>query len=183
MQTRQEKEQAVGSLRDSLAQASTILAVDYRGLTVAQSNELRARLRGAGDAQGGGRFEYRVAKNTLLKRATAGTQAEGLHALLSGPTAIALARDEPSALARVLVDFAKDNDKFRIKGGVVEGDVVDLQAITQLATLPSRDELRAMLAGTLQSPLAKLAGTLQGLLQGMRTALEQRQQQLEQVEE
>ncbi len=175
MLTRQQKEDAIIVLRDKLQQANTVLAIDYRGLTVAEANDLRARLRSAGDGQ----IEYRVAKNTLLRRATEGTGAEGLHAYLTGPTAVALASDEPSALAKVLVDFAKENDKFEIKGGVVEGEVVDLETINRLAALPGKEQLRAMLAGTLQSPLRNLAGTLSGLLGQLRNALERRQEQLE----
>ncbi len=175
MQTRQEKKDAVVVLREKLQQANVVLAVDYRGLTVKEANDLRARLRSAGEGQ----IEYRVAKNTLLRRAAEGTSAEGIHAYLTGPTAVALAPDEPSALAKVLVDFAKENEKFEIKGGVVAGDVVDLETINQLAALPSKEELRAMLAGTLQSPLRNLAGALSGLLGQLRNALERRQEQLE----
>ena len=175
MQTRQKKEETLALLREKLERANAILAVDYRGLTVAQANDLRERLRSAGE----GRIEYRVAKNTLLKRAAAGTDAEGLHEYLVGPTAIALASDEPSAMAKILVDFAKDNEKFQIKGGVLEGDVVDLETINKLAALPSKDQLRGMLAGIIQSPLRNLAGTLGALLGNLRTALDQRQQQLE----
>jgi large subunit ribosomal protein L10 len=79
----------------------------------------------------------------------------------------------------VLVDFAKENEKFEIKGGVVEGEVVDLDTIRQLASLPGKQELRAMVAGTLQAPLRNLAGTLQALLGHLRGALEARQHQLE----
>jgi large subunit ribosomal protein L10 len=173
--TRQQKEETVAILRDKLVKANVIVAVDYRGLTVAQASDLRSRLRSVADGQ----IEYRVAKNTLLKRAIAGTEMEGLHAYLTGPTAVALAPDEPSAMAKILVDFAKENDKFQIKGGVVEGDVVDLDTINQLAALPSMEQLRGMLAGTIQSPLRNLAGALSGLLGNLRNALEQRQGQLE----
>ena len=78
----------------------------------------------------------------------------------------------------MLVDFAKENDKFEIKGGVVEGEVVDLETINRLAALPGKEQLRAMLAGTLQNPLRNLAGTLSGLLGQLRNALERRQEQL-----
>ena len=98
-------------LRDKLVKANAILAVDYRGLSVSEATDLRSRLRSVADGQ----IEYRVAKNTLLKRAIAGTDMEGLHAYLTGPTAVALAPDEPSAMAKILVDFARENDKFQIK--------------------------------------------------------------------
>ena len=175
MLTRQQKSEQVEALRAKVANANSLVAVDYRGMTVDDANSLRAKLREAGGKQ----IEYRVAKNTLLKIATRGTPHEPLAKHLEGPTAVAIAFDEPSAMAKVLVAFAKDNQKFRIKGGVVEGELVDPAGVATLALLPSKLELRGMLAGTLQSPLRNLAGTLQSLLGHLRNALEQRQQKLE----
>ena len=151
------------------------MLADYRGLTVVQANELRVLLRKAGEGQ----IEYRVAKNTLLRRAVEGTNAEGLTAHLTGPTAVALSYDEPGALAKSLVDFQKDNEIFEIKGGWVEGEVVSLDEIRALANLPTKEELRGMLAGTVQAPLRNLAGALHSLLGSVRGVLEQRQKQLE----
>ena len=175
MLTRQQKSEQVEALRAKVANANSLVAVDYRGMTVDDANSLRAKLREAGGKQ----IEYRVAKNTLLKIATRGTPHEPLAKHLEGPTAVAIAFDEPSAMAKVLVAFAKDNQKFRIKGGVVEGELIDPAGVATLALLPSKQELRGMLAGTLQSPLRNLAGTLQSLLGHLRNALEQRQQKLE----
>ena len=115
----------------------------------------------------------------LLTIATRGTPHEPIAMHLQGPTAIAIAFEEPSAMAKVLVAYAKENEKFRIKGGVVDGELVDPADVAVLAQLPSKLELRGMLAGTLQSPLRNLAGTLQSLLGHLRNALEQRQQKLE----
>jgi large subunit ribosomal protein L10 len=162
-------------LQERIARATSILAVDYRGLTVAQVTDLRRKLREAA----GDKVEYRVAKNTLLKRAADGTPLAGIEAFLAGPTAVAFAFDEPAAVAKVLVDFAKDHEKLAIKGGVIDGDVVDTRGIEALASMPSKQQLRAMLAGTLQAPLRNLAGSLYALLSNLRHALEQRQQQLE----
>jgi large subunit ribosomal protein L10 len=117
--------------------------------------------------------------NTLLKIATQGTPLASIEKHLEGPTAVAIAYDEPSAMAKVLIAFAKDNDKLKIKGGVVDGEAADVAALSVIATLPGKQELRGMLAGTLQSPLRNLAGTLQSLLGHLRNALEQRQQKLE----
>jgi large subunit ribosomal protein L10 len=175
MLTRQQKHEEVDALKTKLANASSLVAVDFRGMTVDDANALRGKLRQAG----GKNIEYRVAKNTLLRIATAGTPLEKIDRHLSGPTAIAIAYDEPAAMAKVLVAFAKENEKFKIKGGVVDGEAADLAAITALSTLPGKRELRGMLAGTLQSPLRNLAGTLQSLLGNLRNALEQRQQKLE----
>ena len=175
MLTRQQKTEQIEALRNKVAGANSLIAVDYRGMTVDNANALRAKLRAAGGKQ----IEYRVAKNTLLTIATRGTPHAPIAMHLQGPTAIAIAFDEPSAMAKVLVAYAKENDKFRIKGGVVDGELVDPAGVAVLAQLPSKLELRGMLAGTLQSPLRNLAGTLQSLLGHLRNALEQRQQKLE----
>lgn len=175
MLTRQQKTEQIEALRNKVAGANSLIAVDYRGMTVDNANALRAKLRAAGGKQ----IEYRVTKNTLLTIATRGTPHEPIAMHLQGPTAIAIAFEEPSAMAKVLVAYAKENEKFRIKGGVVDGELVDPAGVAVLAQLPSKLELRGMLAGTLQSPLRNLAGTLQSLLGHLRNALEQRQQKLE----
>jgi large subunit ribosomal protein L10 len=175
MLTRQQKHEQVEVLRAKLAKASSLVALDYRGMTVTEANSLRSKLRAAG----GKSIEYRVAKNTLLRIATHGTPLESIEKHLEGPTAVAIAYDEPSAMAKVLIAYAKENDKLKIKGGVVDGAAADLAALSILASLPGKQELRGMLAGTLQSPLRNLAGTLQSLLGHLRNALEQRQQKLE----
>jgi large subunit ribosomal protein L10 len=175
MLTRQQKHEQVEVLRTKLAKASSLVALDYRGMTVSEANALRSKLRAAG----GKSIEYRVAKNTLLRIATQGTPLAPIEKHLEGPTAVAIAYDEPSAMAKVLVAYAKENEKLKIKGGVVDGAVADLAAISILASLPGKQELRGMLAGTLQSPLRNLAGTLHSLLGHLRNALEQRQQKLE----
>ena len=175
MLTRQQKQEEVEALRSKLANVSTLVAVDFRGMSVDDANALRGKLRQAGGKQ----IEYRVAKNTLLRIATQGTPLERIDRHLSGPTAVAIAYEEPAAMAKVLVAFAKEHDKFKIKGGIVDGEPADLATISALATLPGKRELRGMLAGTLQSPLRNLAGALQSLLGNLRNALEQRQQKLE----
>ena len=175
MLTRQQKEEQVEALRSKLVRASSLVALDYRGITVSEANALRQKLRQAG----GKNIEYRVAKNTLLKIAARGTALEPIEQHLEGPTAVAIAYDEPSAMAKVLIAFAKENEKLKIKGGVVDGEAADVAALSLIATLPGKQELRGMLAGTLQSPLRNLAGTLQSILGHLRHALEQRQQKLE----
>jgi large subunit ribosomal protein L10 len=174
MRTREYKESQVEVLRERASRANAIVVADYRGLSVADSTELRARLR----KEGGGAIDYRVAKNTLVRRAVSGTSAQVLEPFLSGPTALAFAFDEPTALAKVLVGYAKQNEKFEIKGGLVEGELVDLAAIRALAQLPGKDELRAKLMAALLAPMSNLAGTLHALLGNLRNALEQRMTQL-----
>jgi large subunit ribosomal protein L10 len=175
MLTRQQKQDEVDALREKLERAQGIMALDYRGLTVQQTDELRGKLREAGAAT----FEYRVAKNTLLRRAVAGTPGESFGNLCSGPTALGLAYEEPGALAKILVEFAKQNEKLEIRGGLVDGELMNTSGIEDLARLPGKQELRGMLAGTLQAPLRNLAGTMYALLGHVRNALEQRQSQLE----
>jgi large subunit ribosomal protein L10 len=174
MLTRQQKEAQVQDIKTLLEGMNAVMLVDYRGLSVPDSIELRQQLRQAGDG-----IRYRVAKNTLMKRAVEGTDAAALEPHLVGPNAIAVSYDEPSALAKVLVDYAEKNEKFEIRAGVVEGELVDLVQIQKLAALPTKHELQGMLAGTLQAPLRNLAGTLYALLGHVRNALEQRQSQLE----
>ncbi len=174
MLTRTQKEEHIQQMADTIGRANTLLAVDYLGLSVQEAGELRRRFR-----QAEGEIEYRVAKNTLLRRAVQGTPAEGLLEFLTGPTALAISFDEPSAVAKALVDYAKDHEVLSIKGGVVDGEVVDLTAIQRLAALPSKHELRGMLAGTIQAPMRNLAGTLHALLGNLRNALDARQRQLE----
>jgi len=176
MLTREQKAEEVSQLQETFGRAAGLLAVDYRGLTVEDSNTLRAQLREAGEDSP---IEFRVAKNTLIKRAIAGTEMAGLAEFLSGPTALGIAFDEPATLARILVAYAKQNEKLEIKGGVVDGEVVDAAGVVALSSLPSKQELRGMLAGTLQAPLRNLAGTLQSLLGHVRNALDERLKQLE----
>lgn len=175
MRTKEQKQEEVASLQKKLKAANSVLVIDYRGLTVSDANDLRGRLRKIGE----GSIEYCVAKNTLVRRAADGASVEGLRPYLTGPTALAFAYDEPSALAKALVDFAKENENLEIKGGLIEGEVVSLAEVRQLAALPTRDELRGMFLGTLQAPMGKLAGTLYALLGHLRNALDERQKQLE----
>jgi large subunit ribosomal protein L10 len=176
MLTRQEKSEQVELLKERVQRASALLAFEYRGLTVEQSTTLRGQLRAAGD----GELEMRVAKNTLVRRAVAGTACEGLTQFCSGPIALGIAYHEPAGLAKILVEYGKTNEKLKLRGGVVDGEVFDAAGIEALASLPSKHELRGMLAGTLQAPLRNVAGTLYALLGHVRNALDQRLEQLEQ---
>ena len=175
MRSRAYKEGEVEALRERAVRAIGILIADYRGLSVAESADLRAKLR----KEGGKQVEYRVAKNTLVRRAVEGTPASALEPYLSGPTALAFVFEEPAAAVRLLVGYAKQNEKFQIKGGLLEGELVDLAAIRALAALPGKDELRARLMAALLAPMTNLAGSLRALLGNLRGALEQRQKQLE----
>jgi large subunit ribosomal protein L10 len=146
----QEKQLAVDEISAKLRESSATVVADYRGLNVAQVTELRKQLREAG-------IEFQVLKNSLVRRATASAELTELDQVLTGPTAIAFSKDDAVAPAKILNDFAKKNDKLEIKGGVVEGRVVDMAQIKALAELPSREGLLSMLLSVLQAPMRNFA--------------------------
>lgn len=148
----EEKKAAVAEMSGKLAQAQAIVLADYRGLGVADMTRLRSNARSQG-------VYLRVFKNTLARRAFAGTAFEKLSEHMFGPLAYGISED-PVAVAKVLNEFAKSNEKFVIKAGAMPNQVMSVAEITSLAALPSRDELLARLAGTLQAPIAKFVRTL-----------------------
>lgn len=153
MLTRSQKEVEVAELHDRFVRATSVFVAEYRGLDVASVDALRSKMRAAGaDA-----FEYRVAKNTLLRRAAAGSSGEPLTPHFRGPTAVAFSFGDPAKLAKILVDYAKEREHFKMRGAVVEGQALGIAEISQLATLPSLDELRGKLIGLLQAPAGQLA--------------------------
>ena len=156
MLTRAQKEEQVAELKEKIGRASSIYVADYRGLDVPGANELRSRIHREGD----GDFEYRVAKISILERATADSAAEGLSPHLNGPVAVALSYGDPIGLAKILTEFSKDHKVFEIKGGLVDGEVVDSSQIAALAELPSLDALRGQIVGLLQASATKLVRLL-----------------------
>lgn len=159
------KSQVVAEIKDKFEHSAGVVLADYRGLTVAEVTKLRVQLREAG-------VEYRVLKNTMVRRAAHEVGIEGLDSYLEGPTAVAFSAD-PVAPAKVLIDFAKANKKFTIKAGVVEGKVIDPNGVKSLADLPSREVLLAMVLSGIQAPLAGLVNVLQGPIRKMGYALEE----------
>jgi large subunit ribosomal protein L10 len=151
--TRAQKEEQVAELKEKFGRATSVYVADYRGVDVTAVNELRKRIR----SEGAGEFEYRVTKNTVLRRAAAESPVAEVVEHFQGPTAIAISYGDPVGLAKILVDFAKDHEVFELKGGVVDGSALDSGAIGTLATLPSLDELRGRLIGLLQAPATQLA--------------------------
>ena len=152
MLTRAQKEQEVAELRESFARAKSVFVADYRGLDVQAVHDLRKRLRG----EGAGRYEYRVTKNTLLRRAVEGSPLAPLEPAFEGPTSIAIAYGDPVRLAKLLVDWAKAHAVFELKAGWLEGKPLSREEIATLATLPSLEELRARIVGLLVAPATKL---------------------------
>ncbi|WP_152395423.1 50S ribosomal protein L10 [Paenibacillus guangzhouensis] len=146
----QAKQEAVEVVTAKLRESASTVVADYRGLNVAQVTELRKQLREAG-------VEFQVLKNTLVRRATAEANLTELDEVLTGPTAIAFSTEDAVAPAKILNSFAKKNDALKIKGGVVEGQVVGVEAIKALAELPSREGLLSMLLSVLQAPVRNFA--------------------------
>ena len=147
------KQPVVQAIADDIQGAQAIVLVDYRGLTVAEDTELRKQLREAG-------IIYKVCKNTMMKRAFEGTEFAALDEHLEGPSAIAISKTDATAPARIICKFAKDAKALEMKAGVVEGALYDVNGLTELSKIPSREELLSKLLGSLQSPITNLARVL-----------------------
>jgi len=151
------KKAKVEQLTELLKGSVSGVLVDYKGITVDEDTQLRKELREAG-------VKYFVEKNTMLKRAFDNIGMEGFDEVLNGTTAIAVSADDQTAPARILGKFAeKDENKFNLKAGFVEGVVYDAEGVQRLSKIPSKDMLLAQLVGSLQGPIQKLAATLQAL--------------------
>ncbi|PZR30285.1 50S ribosomal protein L10 [Caulobacter segnis] len=151
---RAQKQESIESLKSVFADAGAVVVTHYMGLTVAEMTDLRLRLRKEGAA-------IKVVKNTLALKALDGKLGDKGEQLFTGPVAIAYGPDAVSA-AKVAVQYAKENDKFKLVGGVLDQtNVLDENGVRALATLPSLDELRGKLIGLIQAPATKIAGVLQ----------------------
>jgi|TARA_R110002072_G_scaffold141194_1_gene286403 large subunit ribosomal protein L10 len=150
---RSEKEALVAALQARFSEAEAVVVTRQSGMTVAESTDLRTKVREAGST-------HQVAKNRLVKLALKGTKFEALAPLFTGPTAITVS-DDPVSAAKVTVGFAKKNDKLTIVGGAMGVTVLDVAGVSALATMPSLDELRGKLVGLLQAPATKVAGVVQ----------------------
>jgi len=148
----EQKQATVSEVSAKLGSAQAVIVAEYRGLDVARVTQLRARARKSG-------LYLKVLKNTLARRAVKGTPFEKLAEQMSGPLMYGIAQD-PVAGAKVLSEFAKENEQFVIRGGAMPNAVMTPKEVGALAALPSRQELLAKLAGTLQAPMAKLVRTL-----------------------
>ena len=148
----EDKKAVVAEISEQLATAQAVVVAEYRGVAVAHMTLLRKKARESG-------VYLRVLKNTLARRAVADTPFAGLAGQMTGPLAYGISAD-PVAAAKVLNDFAKANDKFAIKAGAMPNYVMSVQDVTNLANMPSREELLARLMGTMQAPIAKFVQTL-----------------------
>ena len=150
---RAQKSELVAELNRTFSETSVVVVTRNLGLTVAQSTDLRTKMRDAGAS-------YKVAKNRLARIAIEGTPYASISDLLTGPTAIASSFD-PVAAAKIAVEFAKTNDKFEVVGGAMGDTVLDVNGVKALAALPSLDELRAKIVGLVQAPATKVARIVQ----------------------
>jgi len=155
--SRAAKEQVVAELTKDLKEARTVIVTDYRGLNVAQISSLRRSLYAE-------KIKYTVVKNTLAKIAARELGLEEMSIYLEGPTAIAFGFDDPVTPAKVMTKFTRDFDKLQIKGGLLEGKLIGLDKVKELAELPSREVLLARVAGAFAAPLTGFAGAMQGML-------------------
>ena len=150
------KKVIVADLVERLKAAQAGVIADYRGLTVAQDTELRAKLREAG-------VEYTIVKNTLTRFAANEVGLEGLDPVLHGPTALATSSTDVVAPAKVLVEFAKANEQLEIKAGFVDGKVIDANEVKVYASIPNKETLISKMMGSLQAPLGSLVRTLDAI--------------------
>lgn len=149
---RAQKREQVAELKQTFSETAVVVITRNLGLSVAQSTELRNRMRDAG-------ARYKVTKNTLTLIALEGTTYQPIGDMLTGPTALATS-DDPVAAAKAAVDFAKTTDKLEIVGGAMGDTVLDANGVKALAELPSLDELRARIVGLIQAPATKIARTV-----------------------
>ncbi len=152
-----EKEKVVEALHEKFSRARTMLLTDFRGLNMSAMDELRGKLREAS-------VEYRVVKNTLLTRASDGTDMALLKEHFLGPCAVALSYEDPVAPARILMKFSEDNAALEVKAGVVEGQAIDVAGIKRLSKLPSHEVLLTQLLWLMNVPVTGLVTVLSGVL-------------------
>lgn len=144
------KQEEVSKLAEKIKNAKVVILTDYRGITVQDVTELRANFRKSNS-------EYAVIKNNIIRRALAECKIEGLDDVLVGPTAILMDNNDYLAPAKTLYNYIKKNDFYKIKGAILEGKVISVEEIIELAKLPSREELLSKLAGSLLGTISKLA--------------------------
>ena len=145
-----QKQIIIDEIKDKFERAESAVVIYYMGITVAEADEMRKKLREA-------EVDYTVYKNTLVKRAIEGTKYEALGEILEGPSGFAFSYDDATAPARVLNDARKAYKKMEFKGGIIEGEYYDKENIEKIAAIPSRDTLISKFMGSIQSPIANFA--------------------------
>jgi large subunit ribosomal protein L10 len=147
------KHELSAKLREEIQDVTALVLVEFAGMTVAAANELRTKFRDAG-------CHYRVFKNSTIRFATTGTKHEPIASLLKGVSGLAYNLNDPGAPARVARDFAKDNEQFRVKGGVSDGTLLDASGVELLANMPGPRELKSMFLNLLQTPATQMVRVL-----------------------
>ncbi len=148
-----QKKEEVSKLAEKIKEAEVVLLTDYRGINVSDVTNLRAKLRES-------KVEYKVIKNNITKRALEECKIEGLESALEGPTAVIIGNNDYLDACKTIYEYAKDNEFYKIKGGIIDGKVMSSEEIITLAKLPSRETLIGMLAGALLGNISKLAVAL-----------------------
>jgi len=166
MKKRSQKKEDTAKLQSELAQVSTVILSTFQGITVAEDSQLRRAV----EAVGG---EYKVVKNTLAELAAAGTPAEQVLKNLTGTNSIAFTQTDPVALAKALTKIAKDVPAFKFKAGVVQGRVLSIAEIQQLATLPSKEELISKIMFLVQAPAQRLAAAMGGVTRNLAVTVQE----------
>jgi large subunit ribosomal protein L10 len=166
MKKREDKRKEAEILHQALEQARHVFVAGFEKLTVEQDFELRKAVRGAGGT-------YKVVKNSIAEHAARGTPAEPVLSGLTGMTSLAFTAGDPVALAKVLTTYAKEHPTFTFKAGVVEGRVVDVGAISELAQMPSREELFARILYLIQAPATNLARAISGVGRNLAVVIDQ----------
>ena len=169
---RTEKAELIETLQSAFDESSTIVVAHQVGMTVAESGDLRRKMRDAGAG-------FKVTKNRIAKLALKGTRFEDLDSMFTGPTAVGMSQD-PVAAAKAIVDYAKGNKKITIIGGSMDGKSLDKAGVEALAKLPSLDELRGKLVGLVQAPAAKVARVTQAPAGKLARVIQARVEQLQQ---
>ncbi|MDI3536697.1 MAG: large subunit ribosomal protein [Eubacteriaceae bacterium] len=160
----EEKQVIVQEIAEKFRNAQTAVLVDYRGLNVEEVTELRKKAREAG-------IDYKVYKNSMMRFAAKETGLEGLLDVMVGPTAVAFCETDPVAPAKLLSEFAKDHKALEIKAGMVDGKVLDVKGVEDLAELPPREVLVAKVLGGLNAPISGFVNVLNGNIRGLVVAL------------
>lgn len=169
---RTEKEQVIGELHEKMTRVKAAIVAEPKGITVAVITEFRKKLREA-------KVEYRVVKNTLAARAAKGTTLEQLAETFVGPTALVMSYEDVVAPAKLVVDFMKDRESFRIRTAVIDGKITDVQGVQALAKLPGLQELRGQIAAMIAQPATRLARLIGTPGQQLARAIGARREQLE----
>ena len=152
MMNKEKKQSNISEMTDQFERAESVLVTHYQGLTVKQLDELRAKMREHG-------IQFKITKNRITKIALEKTKCKDLSNLFTGPTAVALAKDAIIS-AKILTKFSKDNEKLRILGGIMGTEILDVEGVKNVASLPTLDEARAKIVGILRSPAQKITSIL-----------------------